>query len=40
MSGSTILIVEDEAPIREIIKNYIEKSGYRSLEAEDGMEAC
>lgn len=34
-----ILIVDDEAKIREVIKEYIEYSGYESDEAEDGKEA-
>lgn len=34
-----ILIVDDEAKIREVIKEYIEFSGYESDEAEDGKEA-
>lgn len=34
-----ILIVDDEAKILEVIKEYIEFSGYESDEAEDGKEA-
>lgn len=34
-----ILIVDDEAKIREVINEYIEFSGYESDEAEDGKEA-
>lgn len=34
-----ILIVDDEAKIREVIKEYIKFSGYESDEAEDGKEA-
>lgn len=34
-----ILIVDDEAKIREVIKEYIEFPGYESDEAEDGKEA-
>ena len=34
-----ILIVDDEAKIREVIKEYAEFSGYEVTEAEDGMSA-
>jgi two-component system phosphate regulon response regulator PhoB len=30
-----ILLVEDEAPIREMLKFVLEKSGYETVEAED-----
>lgn len=36
---SKILIVDDEAKIREVIKEYIEFSGYEAEEAADGKEA-
>lgn len=36
---SKILVVDDEAPIRELVRFYIEKEGYTMLEAEDGQEA-
>ena len=36
---SKILVVDDEAPIRELVRFYIEKDGYTMLEAENGMEA-
>ena len=36
---SKILVVDDEAPIRELVRFYIEKEGYTMLEAEDGYEA-
>ena len=36
---SKILVVDDEAPIRELVRFYIEKEGYTMLEAENGMEA-
>lgn len=35
----TILIVEDEAPMREIISSYLKHSGFIVEEAEDGLEA-
>ena len=34
-----LLIVDDEAKIREVIKEYAEFSGYEVTEAEDGMSA-
>ncbi len=36
---SKILVVDDEAPIRELVRFYIEKEGYTMLEAEDGVTA-
>lgn len=36
---SKILVVDDEAPIRELVRFYIEKEGYTMLEAENGIEA-
>lgn len=35
----TILIVEDEDILREIIKDYLLNEGYQVLEAADGKEA-
>jgi two-component system, OmpR family, response regulator len=35
----TILIVEDEEILREIIKDYFSSAGYHALEAHDGQEA-
>jgi CheY-like chemotaxis protein len=37
--GELILIVEDEAPIREVIQEALEAHGYRALIASDGSEA-
>ncbi|MHB1654321.1 MAG: response regulator [Desulfitobacteriaceae bacterium] len=37
--GKSVLIVEDDAKIRQLIKIYLEKEGYQALEAEDGEEA-
>ncbi|MFN6583745.1 MAG: GAF domain-containing protein [Aulosira sp. ZfuVER01] len=37
--GELILVVDDEAPIREITKTSLEKSNYRVLTANDGLEA-
>ena len=36
---NTILIVDDEEKIREVIKEYAEFEGYKVYEAKDGMEA-
>ena len=35
----TILIADDEPEIRDLLKLYLEKDGYRVLEAGDGREA-
>jgi CheY-like chemotaxis protein len=35
----TILLVEDEAPLRRIVKMLLEKAGYRVLEASYGLQA-
>ena len=35
----TVLVVEDEALLREFVCRYLEKHGYRTLEAVDGAEA-
>src|SRR4051812_37921974 len=37
--GPTILVVEDTADTRELVKYFLEFSGFRVLEAEDGLEA-
>ena len=39
MSEATVLIVEDEEGIRELIRLFLIKKGYRIIEAEDGYEA-
>lgn len=39
MSSKTILIVEDEPILREIMKDYLLNEGYEVLEAEDGKQA-
>lgn len=35
----TILVVEDEEPIRKVVKDYLINYGYRVLEAKDGISA-
>lgn len=36
MSGPTILVTDDEATVREVVRRYLERDGYRVLEAGDG----
>ncbi len=36
---ATILIVDDETKIREVLREYAEFEGYKTLEAENGMDA-
>jgi DNA-binding response OmpR family regulator len=36
---ATILVVDDEPTIREVVVRYLEREGYRTLEAADGDEA-
>jgi two-component system, cell cycle sensor histidine kinase and response regulator CckA len=38
-NGSLVLVVDDEAPIREITKSSLENNGYQVLVASDGLEA-
>ena len=37
--AETILVVEDEAPVRSVITRVLERAGYRVLAAEDGHDA-
>ena len=39
MNHATVLIVEDEDGIRELMRLFLVKKGYEILEAEDGFEA-
>ena len=39
MEDITILIVDDEARIRKLVKDFLAKEGYKTLEAEDGEKA-
>ncbi len=38
--AGTVLVVEDEAPVREVVRRILEGQGYAVLEAEDGEAAC
>ena len=37
--AKTILLVDDEATIRDVVRRYLEIDGYRVIEAEDGAQA-
>jgi CheY-like chemotaxis protein len=37
--GQTVLVVEDEAPMRELLRRTLEKEGWRVIEAENGRQA-
>jgi len=37
--AETILVVEDEAPVRELVCNFLAKQGYHVLQAESGVKA-
>jgi DNA-binding response OmpR family regulator len=39
MTDKTILVVDDEPKITEVVKSYLEKSGYKAVCAYDGCEA-
>ena len=39
MEEATILIVDDESRIRKLLKDFLIKEGYKTLEAEDGEKA-
>jgi DNA-binding response OmpR family regulator len=38
-SASTVLVVEDEQIVREVVARYLRREGYRTLEAGDGVSA-
>ena len=37
---ATVLVVEDESVVREVVVKYLRREGYRTLEAGDGDTAC
>ena len=37
---TTVLVVDDEPTIREIVVGYLDREGYRTLEAADGHRAA
>jgi DNA-binding response OmpR family regulator len=37
---ATVLVVEDESVVREVVVKYLRREGYRTLEAADGDTAC
>jgi DNA-binding response OmpR family regulator len=39
MTDPVVMIVDDEAPIRQIVRRYLEAEGYKVVEAADGVEA-
>ena len=39
MENTTILIVDDELRMRKLIKDFLNKKGYKTIEAKDGEEA-
>jgi CheY-like chemotaxis protein len=39
MSGSTVLVVDDEETVRHIVQRMLQTSGFSLLEAKDGREA-
>ena len=39
MERIKILVVDDEARMRKLVKDFLSKSGYEVLEAEDGSQA-
>lgn len=39
MEKVKILIVDDESRMRKLIKDFLEREGYQTLEAADGVEA-
>ncbi|KIL46742.1 response regulator transcription factor [Jeotgalibacillus soli] len=39
MTGRSILVVDDEAPMRMLIRSFLEKEGYRVSEAPNGIDA-
>ncbi len=38
-TGATVLVVDDEPIVREVVATYLRREGYRTLEAADGLSA-
>ena len=38
-NGTTVLVVDDEPIVREVVATYLRREGYRTLEAADGLSA-
>lgn len=38
-SGARVLVVDDEYPLRRLLRTYLEKDGFAVLEADDGLDA-
>ena len=38
-TGATVLVVDDEPIVREVVATYLRREGYRALEAGDGLAA-
>ena len=38
-TGATVLVVDDEPIVREVVATYLRREGYRALEAGDGLTA-
>ena len=39
MDSIKILVVDDEGRMRKLVKDFLERQGYRVIEAKDGLEA-
>ncbi len=39
MDSIKILVVDDESRMRKLVKDFLERQGYRVIEAKDGLEA-
>jgi len=39
MANATVLVIDDEEPVREVLRRFLEKAGYLVKTARDGQEA-